>query len=93
MQQFFMESGYRVASGGKVFHGHPGKIGDALLPRPRDPRPPEGENNFNAMRAPNDGYALNVELLFTGAWRTGKPKGWGKCLYYYKEKWYDEKCS
>ena len=40
MQQFFMESGYRVASGGKVFHGHPGKIGDALLPRPRDPRPP-----------------------------------------------------
>ncbi len=60
MQQFFMESGYRVASGGKVFHGHPGKIGDALLPRPRDPRPPEGENNFNAMRAPNDGYALNV---------------------------------
>ena len=37
MQQFFMESGYRVASGGKVFHGHPGKIGDALLPRPRDP--------------------------------------------------------
>ena len=60
MQQFFMESGYRVASGGKVFHGHPGKIGDALLPRPRDPRPPQGENNFNAMRAPNDGYALDV---------------------------------
>ena len=60
MQQFFMESGYRVASGGKVFHGHPGKIGDALLPRPRDPRPPQGENNFNAMSAPNDGYALNV---------------------------------
>lgn len=60
MQQFFMESGYRVASGGKVFHGHPGKFGDALLPRPRDPRPPQGENNFNAMKAPNDGYALNV---------------------------------
>ena len=55
MQQFFIANGYRVASGGKVFHGHPGKIGDALLSRPRDPRPPKGENNFNAMSAPNDG--------------------------------------
>ena len=61
MQKFFMEHGYRVASGGKVFHGNPGKDGDALLARPRDPRPPEGENNFNAMSAPNDGYALDVQ--------------------------------
>lgn len=60
MQQYFMKHGYRVASGGKVFHGTPGKHGDALLPRPRDPKPPKGEDNFNAMRAPNDGYALNV---------------------------------
>ena len=60
MQQYFMDHGYRVASGGKVFHGTPGKAGDALLQRPRDPRPPKGEDNFNAMRAPNDGYALNV---------------------------------
>ncbi len=60
IQQFFMENGYRVASGGKVFHGHPGKVGDALFAKPRDPKPPKGEDNFNAMRAPNDGYALNV---------------------------------
>ena len=32
MQRFFMDSGYRVASGGKVFHGNPGRVGDALLP-------------------------------------------------------------
>ena len=31
LQQFFMRHGYRVASGGKVFHGHPGNDGDALL--------------------------------------------------------------
>ncbi|MEM7146588.1 MAG: sulfatase [Verrucomicrobiota bacterium] len=60
MQQFFMANGYRVASGGKVFHGGPGNDGDALLNRPRDPKPPKGKNNFNAMRAPNDGYALDV---------------------------------
>ncbi len=60
IQQFFMDNGYRVASGGKVFHGHPGKIGDALLARPRDPKPPKGKDNFNAMRAPNDGYPLDV---------------------------------
>ena len=60
MQEFFADKGYRVASGGKVFHGGPGNAGDALLKRPRDPRPPKGKNNFNAMRAPNDGYALEV---------------------------------
>ena len=60
MQKFFMDQGYRVVSGGKVFHGTPGKVGDALLPRPRDPKPPKGKDNFNAMRAPNDGYALEA---------------------------------
>ena len=60
MQQYFMQNGYRVASGGKVFHGNPGKHGDALLPRPKDPKPPKGKDNFNAMKAPNDGYALDV---------------------------------
>ncbi len=60
IQQFFMDSGYRVASGGKVFHGNPGKVGDSLFGRPRDPKPPKGKDNFNAMRAPNDGYALDV---------------------------------
>ncbi len=61
MQRFFMDHGYRVVSGGKVFHGNPGKDGDALFQRPRDPRPPKGEDNFDAMRAPNDGYALKVD--------------------------------
>ena len=60
MQQFFMESGYRVASGGKVFHGNPGKVGDSLLGGQEIPNLPKGEDNFNAMRAPNDGYALDV---------------------------------
>ena len=60
MQQFFLNNGYRVASGGKVFHGTPGKFGDALFKRPRDPKPPKGKDNFNAMRAPNDGYPLDV---------------------------------
>lgn len=60
IQQFFMDSGYRVASGGKVFHGHPGKVGDSLFGRPRDPKPPKGKDTFNALRAPNDGYALDV---------------------------------
>ena len=57
MQEFFMENGYRVVSGGKVFHGGPGNRGDNLLKRPGDPKPPKGKDNFNAMRAPNDGYA------------------------------------
>jgi arylsulfatase A-like enzyme len=60
MQEFFSQNGYRVASGGKVFHGGPGNAGDSLLKRPRDPKPPKGEDNFNALRAPNDGYALDV---------------------------------
>ena len=60
LQQFFMGNGYRVASGGKVFHGTPGKHGDSLFQKPRDPKPPKGKDNFNALRAPNDGYALNV---------------------------------
>ncbi|MEM9283589.1 MAG: sulfatase [Verrucomicrobiota bacterium] len=60
MQEFFMENGYRVASGGKVFHGNPGKHGDALFKRPRDPKPPKGEDNFDAYAAPSDGYALDA---------------------------------
>ena len=60
LQQFFMEHGYRVVSGGKVFHGTPGRHGDSLFRKPADPRPPKGEDNFNAMAAPNDGYALDV---------------------------------
>ena len=60
MQRFFMDHGYRVASGGKVFHGNPGKVGDSLFGRPRDPKPPKGKDNFNAMKAPNDGYALET---------------------------------
>ena len=55
-----MDNGYRVASGGKVFHGTPGKDGDALFKKPKDPKPPKGKDNFNAMAAPNDGYALDV---------------------------------
>jgi arylsulfatase A-like enzyme len=60
LQQFFMQHGYRVVSGGKVFHGHPGKDGDALLQKPRDPRPPVGKDRFSANNAPSDGYALDV---------------------------------
>ncbi|MEM9367279.1 MAG: sulfatase [Planctomycetota bacterium] len=60
LQQFFMAGGYRVASGGKVFHGTPGKHGDSLFKKPGDPKPPKGKNNFNAKGAPNDGYALDV---------------------------------
>ena len=61
LQQFFMDHGYRVVSGGKVFHGTPGRHGDALFRKPGDPKPPKGEDNFNAMAAPNDGYALDVD--------------------------------
>lgn len=60
IQQFFMENGYRVASGGKVFHGNPGKHGDALFKKPGDPKPPKGKDNFNAYGSPNDGYALDA---------------------------------
>jgi arylsulfatase A-like enzyme len=60
LQQFFLDHGYRVASGGKVHHGGPGNAGDALLKRPKDPQPPQGENNFGALKPPNDGYALDV---------------------------------
>ena len=60
LQQFFLDHGYRVASGGKVHHGGPGNAGDACLKRPKDPKPPEGENNFGPLNPPNDGYALDV---------------------------------
>ncbi|MDG2123222.1 MAG: sulfatase [Verrucomicrobiales bacterium] len=60
MQEFFSTNGYRVASGGKVFHGGPGSSGDSLMQRPRDPKPPKGKDNFNAMKAPDDGYPLEA---------------------------------
>jgi uncharacterized sulfatase len=60
MQQFFMGNGYRVASGGKVFHGNPGTHGDSLFKKPGDPKPPKGENKFNAYGSPADGYALDA---------------------------------
>lgn len=60
MQQFFQRNGYRVASGGKVHHGGPGTQGDSLLRRPRDPKPPRGEDKFGGAKPPNDGYALDT---------------------------------
>ena len=61
MQQYFMQQGYRVASGGKVFHGGPGTRGDSLLGRPGDPKPPAGKDKFGGLNPPNDGFALNVK--------------------------------
>ncbi|MEM9160895.1 MAG: sulfatase [Verrucomicrobiota bacterium] len=61
IQQFFKENGYRVASGGKVRHGGPGNIGDSLLKRPKDPKPPASEDKFHALNPPSDGYPLKVE--------------------------------
>ncbi|MFK8115215.1 MAG: sulfatase [Rubripirellula sp.] len=60
IQRFFSNHGYRVASGGKVLHGGPGSVGDALLKRPSDPKPPKGRDTFGAMKPPSDGYALDV---------------------------------
>ncbi len=60
MQQFFQDHGYRVASGGKVHHGGPGNRGDSLLRRPRDPKPPAGEDKFGGGKPPSDGYALDA---------------------------------
>lgn len=60
MQQFFMENGYRVASGGKVFHGNPGAHGDFLLKRPGDPKPPKDKDTFGGANPPSDGYALDA---------------------------------
>ena len=59
MQEFFSRNGYRVVSGGKVFHGGPGSVGDSLLKRPRDPRPPKGKDTFGGARPPSDGYPLD----------------------------------
>jgi len=62
MQQFFMDNGYRVASGGKVHGtGGPGSVGDSIFQRPRDPKPPAVEDNFGALNPPNDGYALDAK--------------------------------
>ena len=63
IQQFFFENGYRVVSGGKIYHkGLAGDFGDALLNKPRDPLPPEGKFDFNRDKSnPDDGYPLDVE--------------------------------
>ena len=50
MQQFFKENGYRVVSGGKVFHGNPGKHGDVLFKRPGDPKPPKSKDTPSAAQ-------------------------------------------
>ena len=60
MQQFFMKNGYRVVSGGKVFHGTPGKHGDVLFKRPGDPKPPKEKDTFGGAKPPSDGYALDA---------------------------------
>ncbi len=60
MQEFFSANGYRVASGGKVFHGGPGDTGDSLLRRPGDPKPPRGKDPFGGLKPPSDGYPLEV---------------------------------
>ncbi|MEE2642654.1 MAG: sulfatase [Planctomycetota bacterium] len=60
MQQFYMGHGYRVVSGGKVFHGTPGKHGDVLFQKPKDPKPPKGKDKFNPVGVPSDGFALDV---------------------------------
>lgn len=72
IQQYFLKHGYRVASGGKVHHGGPGGAGDSLLQRPKDPRPPAGENNFHALNPPNDGYALDVADEEMGDYKVAK---------------------
>lgn len=62
MQQFFMNNGYRVASGGKVHHGGPGRHGHSLKKRPGDPKPDWNRKNFNVNTAPpSDGHPLNVK--------------------------------
>jgi arylsulfatase A-like enzyme len=60
MQEFFSRNGYRVASGGKVFHGGPGSVGDSLQRRPNDPKPPKGKDFFGGMKPPCDGYPLDA---------------------------------
>ena len=62
MQQYFVENGFRVAIGGKVFHGGTPKIeGVAIQNRLPDPRPPKGKDNFGGLKPPNDGYPLDVK--------------------------------
>jgi len=48
-QRFFMENSYRVVSGGNVFHG---RKGEALLPRPRDPKPPRARTLSERFERP-----------------------------------------
>ena len=72
MQTFFLNNGYRVASGGKVHHGGPGSAGDARLKRPGDPKPPKGKDTFGAMKPPNDGYALDVSDAEMGDYKVAQ---------------------
>ncbi len=60
LPEFFHDKGYRVATGGKVFHGNLNTKGITNFPRPKDPKPPKGKDLFNPMSAPNDGSPLNV---------------------------------
>ncbi|MEO0447274.1 MAG: sulfatase-like hydrolase/transferase, partial [Verrucomicrobiota bacterium] len=60
MQEYFSQQGYRVVMGGKVFHGSGGAKVDSHLRRPRDPKPPQGEDTFGGMKPPSDGYALDA---------------------------------
>ena len=80
MQQYFLDHGYRVVSGGKVHHGGPGNAGDVMLKRPGDPRPPKGEDNFGALNPPNDGYALDASDEEMGDFKvaTWASKEWRK---------------
>ena len=60
LQQFFRDNGYLVASGGKVHHGGPGGVGDNLLQRPRDPKPPKELDKFGGLLPPSDGFPLDT---------------------------------
>ncbi len=61
MQQFLAGKGFRVAIGGKVFHGGAPNIeGAAIQKRLADPVPPKGQDNFGGLKPPNDGFPLDT---------------------------------
>ena len=72
IQQFFLEKGYRVVSGGKVFHGGSGKVGDVLLKRPKDPSAPILKSISKLSGPPNDGYPLDVKDYQMGDYKVAK---------------------
>jgi len=61
MQQFFMDNGYRVVSGGKVDPRGPGRVGDVLFDRPGDPKPPKGALKYARGGRVSDGYPLDAK--------------------------------